>query len=90
VVRAFALYTGLRLVAFAGCYGVLLVLGVPGILAIAGALLLSSVLSLVLLRRQRDAFVDQLAQRRAARADEQARLRGLLDDPPAGRGTTSP
>ena len=85
VTRAFAVYTLLRVVAFAGCYGLLVVLGVPGLLAIAGALLLSSVLSLVLLRRQRDAFVDALAVRRSSRDDEKARLRGLLDDGPADR-----
>lgn len=78
--RTFLLYTGLRLLAFVGCYGVLLVLGVPGLLAIAGALLLSSIVSLLLLRRQRDAFAVALQERRDQRAGEQVRLRALLED----------
>ncbi|HEU0102221.1 MAG TPA: DUF4229 domain-containing protein [Mycobacteriales bacterium] len=80
MLRAFAVYTALRALLLVGCLGLLLVLGVPGLLAVAGALLLSSVLSLLLLRTQRDAFVDALQRRRAGRADEQARLRQLLDD----------
>ncbi len=80
--RSFALYTALRVLAFVGSYGLLLVAGLRGLLAIAGALLLSSVASLLLLRRQREAVTAALEARRAARAGEQARLRGMLDDDP--------
>ena len=45
-----ALYTGLRFVAFVGCYGLLLLAGLRGVFAIAAALLLSSLLGLFLLR----------------------------------------
>ena len=78
--RAVALYTFLRAVAFVGCYGLLLLLNVPGLFAIAGALLLSSLVSLLVLRRQRDAVALALEARRGSRAAERERLRGLLDE----------
>jgi len=78
--RAFAVYTALRALAFAGSYGLLLVLGVRAIPAIVLALLVSAVLSLLLLRSQRQAFADALAERHARRTEEQARLRGMLDE----------
>ncbi len=82
--RTFAVYTGLRVLLFVGSYGVLLVLGLPGLPALAFAFLLSGVLSLLLLRRPRDRFVVALEQRRAAKVEEQERLRGLLDERPPG------
>lgn len=78
--RQFVAYTALRVVVFAGCYGLLLVLGLRGPFAVLAALLLSSLVSLVLLRRQRDAVTASLAARSQDRAAEQARLRGLLDE----------
>lgn len=80
--RVFAVYTLLRLLLFAACFGVLLVLGVPVLVALAGGLLLSSLLSLVALRRQRDVFVVALQEQRDRRAGEKARLRSLLDEDP--------
>ena len=80
---ALALYTGLRIVAFTGCYGLLLIVGARGLVAVAAALLLSSVLSLLVLRRQRDAVAGSLEARRLRRADERDRLRGLLDEGPS-------
>jgi len=79
--RAFLVYSALRLVLLVVAYSVLLAIGVDGLLAVGGAVLLSALLSLVLLRRQRDAF----AAASMARADERraatARRRARLDDP---------
>lgn len=86
--RAFAVYTALRVVLFAVCCGVLLVLGAPRLVGVAVALLVSSLLSLIFLRRQRDVFVLALQRRREDRANEQARLRGLLDDGPSANEQT--
>jgi hypothetical protein len=79
--RPWLVYTGLRIAAFVGCYLLLVLVGLRGLLAIAAALLLSSLASLVLLTRQRDAVAEALQARRGDRAAEQARLRGMLDDP---------
>jgi hypothetical protein len=79
--RAWLVYTGLRLLAFVGCYLLLVLVGLRGLLAVAAALLLSSLASLFLLGRQRDAVAASLEARRGERTAEQARLRGMLDDP---------
>ena len=79
--RAFAVYTALRFIAFVGAYGLLILLGVRNIPAIVGALLLSALISLLLLRSQRQAVADALAGRQERRNAERERLRGLLDDP---------
>ena len=76
-----ALYTGLRFVAFVGCYGLLLLAGLRGVFAIAAALLLSSLLGLFLLRGPRDRMIAGLDERRTAKDAEKARLRALLDEP---------
>ena len=77
--RAVAAYTAARV----GLFGVLLLLlsaaGVRGLLGIAAAVFVSSVLSIVLLRRQRDALTGALARRAEDRAADRARLRGMLD-----------
>ena len=78
--RAFAVYTALRAVAFVGAYGLLIVLGVRSIPAIVLALVLSALVSLVLLRPQRQAVADALAERHERRLTERERLRGMLDD----------
>lgn len=78
--RAWLVYTGMRLLAFVGCYLLLLLVGLRGLLAVAAALLLSSLASLFLLGRQRDAVAAALEARRGERAAEQARLRSLLDE----------
>ena len=81
--RPFARYTALRLLAFVASYGLLLLVGLRGLVAIAAALLISSLLSLSLLRRQRDEVAAALATRRGDRDAEQARLRSMLDDGPS-------
>ncbi len=78
-----AVYTGLRLVAFVGCYGLLLLLGLRGVFAIGAALLLSSLLGLLLLTGPRDAVVRALDERRTGRDAERERLRRMLDEPGA-------
>lgn len=84
VTWALVAYTGLRVLAFVGSYGLLLLAGLRGLVAVAGALLISSVLSLFALRHQRDGVATALERRRVARTAEQARLRGLLDASPDG------
>lgn len=80
--RAFAVYSALRLGLLLICFAVLrLVLGDGNeLLVLGGAVLLSALLSVVLLRRQRDAFTQaslatadrRKAQREAGRAAPQA------------------
>ncbi len=82
--RALAVYTGLRVAAFAVCFLLLVLVGLRGLLAIAAALLVSSLAGLFLLRRQRDEVTAALETRREVRAAEQARLRGLLDEDSPG------
>ena len=77
--RAVAVYTGLRLLLFAGTYVVLRVAGLRGLLALAAALLISSIASPFALRRHREAVAAQLAARHERRQAERDRLRGMLD-----------
>jgi len=77
--RAFAVYTGLRALLFAALCGVLLLAGLTGLPALVGALVLSSIASLFLLRGPRDSATAALAARQQRRQAEHARLRGMLD-----------
>jgi hypothetical protein len=79
--RAFLVYSALRLVLLVVAYSVLLAIGVDGLLAIGGAVLLSALLSLVLLRRQRDAFTHASMVRADERRADKERRRARLDDP---------
>ena len=76
--RAFLLYSSLRLLLLLVAFAVLLALRLDTILALGGAVLVSALLSVVLLRRQREAFtsasVVRAEQRRAARQAQRARL----------------
>ena len=78
--RAFAVYSALRLALLLVCFVLLrLIVGDDNpLLVVGGAVLLSALLSLVLLRKQRDAFtsasVARADQRRAERAARRARL----------------
>jgi LPXTG-motif cell wall-anchored protein len=78
--RAFAVYSALRLGLLLVCFVLLRLIVGEGnpLLVVGGAVLLSALLSLVLLRRQRDAFtaasMARADQRRAARAARRARL----------------
>ena len=77
--RAFVVYTALRAGLFVGAYGLALVVGLRGLLAIAAGLLVSSLASPFLLRRQRDELAAALLDRRERRLAEKDRLRGMLD-----------
>ena len=79
--RAFLVYSALRLVLLVVAYSVLLAIGLDGLLAIGGAVLLSALLSLVLLRRQRDAFTEASLARAEQRRADKERRRARLDDP---------
>ncbi|CAA9351204.1 MAG: hypothetical protein AVDCRST_MAG07-3189 [uncultured Frankineae bacterium] len=76
--RAFLVYSALRVVLLLASYLLLTALGLDGLLAVGAAVLLSALLSLVLLRRQRDAFtaasMARADQRRADREARRARL----------------
>jgi hypothetical protein len=82
--RAFLVYSALRLVLLVVAYSVLLAIGVDGLLAVGGAVLLSALLSLVLLRRQRDAFTEASLARAEERRADKERRRARLDGPPQG------
>lgn len=82
--RAFLVYSALRLVLLVVAYSVLLALGVDGLLAVGGAVLLSALLSLVLLRRQRDAFTEASMARADQRRADKERRRERLDGPGQG------
>jgi hypothetical protein len=82
--RAFLVYSALRLVLLVVAYSVLLAIGVDGLLAVGGAVLLSALLSLVLLRRQRDAFTEASMARADERRADKERRRERLDGPGQG------
>ena len=81
--RAFALYTALRLLIFLLCWLALYLLGLRGLLAPAAAVFVSSLISLVVLRGQREAFVRAMAERADRREREREALRRRMD-PDAG------
>ena len=78
--RAFAVYSALRLALLLVSYVALRLIVGDGndLLVVGAAVLLSALLSLVLLRRQRDAFtsasIARADARRAAKASRRARL----------------
>lgn len=84
--RTFLVYSALRLALLLVTFAVLYVLGVDGLLAIGGAVLGSALLSLVLLRPQRDAFTSASIARADRRRAEKAARRARLDgsDPAPG------
>lgn len=82
--RAFLVYSGLRLLLLVVAYSVLAAIGIEGLLAVGGAVLLSALLSLVLLRRQRDAFAEASMVRAEERRAEKERRRARLDGPAQG------
>lgn len=82
--RAFLLYSSLRLLLFLVAYAVLLAAGVDQVVALGGAVLGSALLSVVLLRTQRQAFTDaSMARAERKRAEKAARRAALdADQPP--------
>ncbi len=64
--KAFLLYTSLRLALFVGVAGILFLLGMRDLLLLAVALLVSGLVSFALLSGQRDQMSAALASRKAA------------------------
>ena len=78
--RAWLTYTALRLLVFLGTAGLLVVaLDLNGFPLLLAALLVSSILSLLVLRRQRTALVAAQLARREDRAADRAARRARLD-----------
>lgn len=75
--RAVALYTSLRVLVFLLCWVVFLLLGLEGLLAVAAAVLASSIVSIIVLKPQREAL------NAAARARMERKL-AEREQPPAG------
>lgn len=75
---AVALYSAQRVVLFALSTLAVAAVGLRGLPLLAVALLASSLVSLVVLRGQRDAFTARLAERSAARSEERQRLQDRL------------
>ena len=82
--RAFLVYSALRLALLLVSFAVLVAIGLEGLLAIGGAVLLSALLSLVLLRRQRDAFTSASMARAEQRRADRERRRARLQEPTDG------
>jgi hypothetical protein len=83
VLRAYLVYTGLRLAVFVGTAAALfLVVRINGFVLLLAALLVSSIASLFLLRRQRDALVLAQERKGEAKRAEKERLRARLDQEP--------
>jgi hypothetical protein len=84
-VKAFAVYTGGRVLVFAGVAALLFAVGLRGFVLVMAALLVSLPVSYVLLARVRADFAADVERRvtgrRTRRDDLRSRLRG--DDEPA-------
>ncbi|MCW2615130.1 MAG: hypothetical protein JWN08_2124 [Frankiales bacterium] len=80
--RAFLLYSSLRLLLLLVAFAVLLAVGLDTVLALGGAVLASALLSLVLLRRQREAFTAASVARAEQRRAEKQAQRARLDETP--------
>jgi membrane protein implicated in regulation of membrane protease activity len=81
--RLWLVYTGLRLVVFAGvAAAIYLVTRLNGFPLLLVALLVSSIASLFLLQSQRQALVESQQRRAEQRAEEKASLRARLDESP--------
>lgn len=82
--KAWLVYTGLRMAVFTGTAAALfLVLRINGFPLLLVALLVSSIASLFLLRRQRDALVLAQETKGRERREQKARLRERLDEEPS-------
>ena len=82
--RAFLVYSALRLGLLVVAFAVLVAIGLDGLLAVGGAVLLSALLSVVLLRRQRDAFTSASMARAQQRREQREARRSRLQDPTDG------
>lgn len=78
--RAWLLYTMLRMLVFVGTAGFFALFGLNGFPLLLLALLVSSIVSLFVLRRQRTALVAAQAARTERRAAEREAIRARLDE----------
>lgn len=79
--RPLLIYTALRLVVFIGSAGVFIVFGLNGFPLLLLALLVSSIVSLFVLRPQRDALAAAQQARNDYRRTERERTRSRLEEP---------
>lgn len=79
VPKSIVAYTALRIVLFAGVFGVCLVAGLETPISLVIGFLASSIMSFVVLRRQRDQLTDGLIARREAKLAAKAKRREALD-----------
>jgi hypothetical protein len=78
--NAWLVYTGLRLAVFLGTAGFFLIFGMNGFPLLIVALLVSSIVSLVVLRPQRAVLVAAQAARSEQRAAQRQAMRARLDE----------
>jgi UPF0716 family protein affecting phage T7 exclusion len=78
--RTWLVYTALRMLVFVGTAGFFLVFGLTGYPLLLVSLLVSSIVSLFVLRPQRTALVLAQAERREQRQSEHDALRARLDE----------
>jgi hypothetical protein len=78
--KDWVIYTALRLLVFVGTAGLLVIFGLNGFPLLIVALLVSSIVSLVVLRPQRAVLVAAQAARSEQRAAERQALRARLDE----------
>jgi hypothetical protein len=80
VSKLWLIYTALRMLVFIGTAGFFAIFGLNGYPLLFVALLVSSIVSLLVLRPQRTALVEAQAARREQRAAERESLRARLDE----------
>lgn len=73
-------YTAARIALFVLCLGLLSVVGVKGLLGVLAAMIVSSIASVVLLKRQRDAIAVVAEARHTARQDKAQQRRARLEE----------
>ncbi|MDT7536997.1 MAG: hypothetical protein QOI82_582 [Actinomycetota bacterium] len=78
--RIWLTYTALRFVVFIGTAGFFAIFGLNGFPLLLVALLVSSIVSLIVLRPQRAALVEAQAARTERRAAERDAMRARLDE----------
>ncbi|MDT7546801.1 MAG: hypothetical protein QOE99_2911 [Actinomycetota bacterium] len=78
--RTWLVYTALRMVVFVGTAGFFLLFGLTGYPLLLVSLLVSSIVSLFVLRPQRTALVVAQTERREQRQSERDALRARLDE----------
>jgi 4-amino-4-deoxy-L-arabinose transferase-like glycosyltransferase len=78
--RPWLVYSGLRLLVFIGTAGFFAIFGLNGFALLVVAVLVSGIVSLLVLRAQREAVASAQLARRERRAAERDAMRARLDD----------